>query len=197
MRASVVRFGFTLPRSIFDKPAALSFSALAICIRESPFWLRHSKTIFASSSRSVFAGVLGIRSTLRLPRIRVKSFFNFFNWCTMHSVEEKKVPLSLKVSPQLKAGLHQFAKRERRPIGNLAEVILEWAFERLVQAGDSIALLRQAPEGTRTVGLTSHISEQARHVTKEQLITDRVEMGAEIVHGAKGAKKKTHRSKAS
>jgi hypothetical protein len=68
----------------------------------------------------------------------------------MHSVEDKKVPLSLRVSPQLKAELHQFAKREKRPIGNLAELLLEWAFERLTEAGSTMNLLAASPEDLAT-----------------------------------------------
>ena len=60
----------------------------------------------------------------------------------MHIVEEKKTPLSLKIRPELKRGLDGYAKAEKRSPGNLGEVLLEWSFEQLQAAGDTVRLMR-------------------------------------------------------
>ena len=48
---------------------------------------------------------------------------------------EWKAQLSLRVRQALRAELEEFAARERRKLGNVAEVILEWGFEQLKAAG--------------------------------------------------------------
>lgn len=108
-------------------------------------------------------------------------------------MSDKKTHLNLKVDSKLKAALETFAKREKRSLGNLSELLLEWSLERLSVAGTTMALLSQS---TSDVELTSHISKQPGRVTKEEILDDRLGMGAEIV-GANRPKKKTHRSKAS
>ena len=60
----------------------------------------------------------------------------------MHLVEDKKTALSLKVRPELKRGLDAHAKAEKRSAGNLGEVLLEWSFEQLQAAGDTVTLMR-------------------------------------------------------
>lgn len=55
---------------------------------------------------------------------------------------EWKAPLSLRVRQALRAELEQFAARERRTLGNIGELILEWAFEQLKTAGSTERLLK-------------------------------------------------------
>ena len=50
--------------------------------------------------------------------------------------------LSLRVRQALRAELEQFAARERRKLGNIGEVILEWAFEQLTAVGSTERLLK-------------------------------------------------------
>jgi len=53
-----------------------------------------------------------------------------------------KAPLSLRVRQVLRAELEEFAARERRTLGNVGELILEWAFEQLKIAGSTERLLQ-------------------------------------------------------
>jgi hypothetical protein len=55
---------------------------------------------------------------------------------------EYKVQLSLRVRQALRAELEQFAAREKRKLGNIGEVILEWAFEQLKVVGSTERLLK-------------------------------------------------------
>lgn len=55
---------------------------------------------------------------------------------------EWKAPLSLRVRQALRAELEAFATRERRTLGNLGELIVEWAFEQLKAAGSTERLLQ-------------------------------------------------------
>jgi hypothetical protein len=67
---------------------------------------------------------------------------------------EWKAQISLRVRQALRADLEQFAARERRKLGNLTELILEWAFEQLKTAGSTDRLLKYKirPPGTRKTG---------------------------------------------
>lgn len=67
---------------------------------------------------------------------------------------EWKAQISLRVRQALRADLEQFAGRERRKLGNLTELILEWAFEQLKAAGSTDRLLKYKirPPGTRKTG---------------------------------------------
>ena len=67
---------------------------------------------------------------------------------------EWKAQISLRVRQALRADLEQFAGRERRKLGNLTELILEWAFEQLKTAGSTDRLLKYKirPPGTRKTG---------------------------------------------
>ncbi len=53
-----------------------------------------------------------------------------------------KAPLSLRVRQALRAELEEFAARERRTLGNVGELILEWGFEQLKAAGSTERLLK-------------------------------------------------------
>ena len=55
---------------------------------------------------------------------------------------EWKAQISLRVRQALRAELEEFAGRERRKLGNVAEVILEWGFEQLKVAGSIDRLLK-------------------------------------------------------
>ena len=57
-------------------------------------------------------------------------------------MSEWKAQLSLRVRQALRAELEEFAARERRKLGNVAEVILEWRFEQLKAAGSIDRLLK-------------------------------------------------------
>ena len=55
---------------------------------------------------------------------------------------EWKAQISVRVRQALRAELEEFAAREKRKLGNLGEVILEWAFEQLKVAGSTERLLK-------------------------------------------------------
>jgi hypothetical protein len=55
---------------------------------------------------------------------------------------EWKAQISVRVRQALRAELEEFATREKRKLGNLGEVILEWAFEQLKTAGSTQNLLK-------------------------------------------------------
>lgn len=55
---------------------------------------------------------------------------------------EWKAPLSLRISRDLRAELEQLAARERRTLGNVGELLLEWGVEQLKTAGSMERLLK-------------------------------------------------------
>lgn len=55
---------------------------------------------------------------------------------------EWKAPLSLRVRQQLRKGLEEAAARDKRTLGNLGEVLLEWSFEQLQVVGSTERLLK-------------------------------------------------------
>ncbi len=64
---------------------------------------------------------------------------------------EWKAQLSLRVRQALRAELEEFAARERRKLGNLGELVLEWGYEQLKEAGSTEKLLQcriRMPEET-------------------------------------------------
>ncbi len=67
---------------------------------------------------------------------------------------EWKAQISLRVRQALRADLEQFAARERRKLGNLTELVMEWAFEQLKVAGSTDRLLKYKirPPGTKKTG---------------------------------------------
>lgn len=56
---------------------------------------------------------------------------------------EWKAPLSLRISRDLRAELEQLAARERRTLGNLGELLLEWSVEQLKATGSMDRLLKR------------------------------------------------------
>jgi len=55
---------------------------------------------------------------------------------------EWKTQLNLRVTQALKVELEQFASCEKRKLGNVGEILLEWAFEQLIAAGSIDRLLK-------------------------------------------------------
>lgn len=55
---------------------------------------------------------------------------------------EWKAPLSLRVRQELRLRLEEAAAQERRSLGNLGELLLEWACEQLGVAGSLDRLLK-------------------------------------------------------
>ena len=57
---------------------------------------------------------------------------------------EWKAPLTLRVRQALRAELEQFSAQERRTLGNLGTVLIEWSFEQLKAVGSTDRLLKVA-----------------------------------------------------
>jgi hypothetical protein len=57
---------------------------------------------------------------------------------------EWKAPLSLRVRVDVRREMETFAARERRTLGNLGEVLIEWILEKLKAAGSTERLLNAA-----------------------------------------------------
>ena len=55
---------------------------------------------------------------------------------------EWKAQISIRVRQELRTELERFAARERRKLGNIGEVLLEWAFEQLKLAGSTERLMK-------------------------------------------------------
>lgn len=55
---------------------------------------------------------------------------------------EWKAQISVRVRQPLRIEFEKFAAHERRTLGNLGEVILEWGFEQLKTAGSTQRLLK-------------------------------------------------------
>ena len=63
---------------------------------------------------------------------------------------EWKAPLSLRVSQQLRIQLEEVALRERRTLGNLGTLLVEWAAEQLMAAGSTEKLLHRKVPAPRS-----------------------------------------------
>jgi hypothetical protein len=55
---------------------------------------------------------------------------------------EWKTQVSVRVSPAMRSELERYAAIEKRTLGNLGLVILEWGFEQLKAVGSTERLLR-------------------------------------------------------
>ena len=55
---------------------------------------------------------------------------------------EWKAQISLRVRQDLRREMEEFSDKERRKLGNVAEVLLEWAWEQLQAAGSIDRLLK-------------------------------------------------------
>ena len=65
---------------------------------------------------------------------------------------EWKVNVTLRLRQSLKEGLGEFAKQEHRSLGNLGEMLMEWAFKQLDAAGSTERLLKQKVRSRRGLG---------------------------------------------
>jgi hypothetical protein len=66
---------------------------------------------------------------------------------------EWKAQISLRIRQALRTELEEFAAREKRKLGNVGEVLLEWSFEQLKAAGSIDRLLKykiRPPSGHST-----------------------------------------------
>ena len=54
---------------------------------------------------------------------------------------EWKIPVTLRMRGDLRTEMISFAEREKRSLGNLAVIPLEWSFEQLKAAGSTTKLL--------------------------------------------------------
>jgi len=63
---------------------------------------------------------------------------------------EWKAQISLRIRQALRSELEEFALRERRKLGNVGEVLLEWGFEQLKAAGSIDRLLKYRIRPGRT-----------------------------------------------
>jgi hypothetical protein len=55
---------------------------------------------------------------------------------------EWKAQISIRVRQDLRGEMEKFAYRERRKLGNLGEILLEWAWAQLLAAGSTERLLK-------------------------------------------------------
>jgi len=55
---------------------------------------------------------------------------------------EWKAQISIRVRQALRTELEEFAAREKRKLGNIGELILEWGFEQLKAAASTERLLK-------------------------------------------------------
>jgi hypothetical protein len=55
---------------------------------------------------------------------------------------EWKAQMSLRVRQELRREMEEFAYKDRRRLGNLGELLMEWAFEQLKVAGSIDRLLK-------------------------------------------------------
>ena len=57
---------------------------------------------------------------------------------------EWKIAVTLRMRGDLRAEMIAFAEREKRSLGNLAAILLEWSFEQLKAAGSTTRLFGQS-----------------------------------------------------
>ena len=55
---------------------------------------------------------------------------------------EWKAQISLRVKQDLRRNLEAFAEKDRRKLGNLTELLVEWAYEQLKVAGSVDRLMK-------------------------------------------------------
>lgn len=63
---------------------------------------------------------------------------------------EWKAQISIRIRQALRAELEAISQKEKRKLGNLSEVILEWGVEQLKAAGSIDRLLRYKVRSSRT-----------------------------------------------
>jgi hypothetical protein len=80
---------------------------------------------------------------------------------------EWKANLSLRISGQLRVQLEELATRERRTLGNLGYLLIEWAAEQLQAAGSTTKLLRRkAPVPRNPNGNYKRLSPEEQRLRK-------------------------------
>jgi hypothetical protein len=57
---------------------------------------------------------------------------------------EWKISVALRMRCELRTEMIAFAEQEKRSLGNLAAILLEWSFEQLKAAGSTTKLLGQS-----------------------------------------------------
>jgi len=57
---------------------------------------------------------------------------------------EWKIAVTLRMRGNLRAEMIAIAEQEKRSLGNLAAILLEWSFEQLKAAGNTTKLLRRS-----------------------------------------------------
>lgn len=62
-----------------------------------------------------------------------------------------KMSVTMRIRPELRAELVEFAAGEQRSLGNLGAILLEWGYEQLKAAGSTERLLRR---GNHSKGAT-------------------------------------------
>lgn len=63
---------------------------------------------------------------------------------------EWKSQVSFRIEPALRNELQQFANQERRSLGNLGAVLIEWSFEQLKSVGSVDRLLKRGIRASTT-----------------------------------------------
>jgi len=76
---------------------------------------------------------------------------------------EWEAQISVRVRQAFRADLEEFAAHEKRKLGNLAELILEWVFEQLKTAGSTQDLLKY--------GIRRHESRTKRNEENRRIAT--------------------------
>lgn len=56
---------------------------------------------------------------------------------------QQKIGMSVRMKAEDRASLQAFANRERRTLGNISEILLTWALEKLKRAGGTEKLIRR------------------------------------------------------
>ena len=66
---------------------------------------------------------------------------------------QRKINVSIRIMVEDRASLQAYANRERRTLGNLSEILLTWALEKLKRAGGTQKLIgRRLPIPRRANG---------------------------------------------
>lgn len=78
-----------------------------------------------------------------------------------------KVQLSLRVQQALRLEMEEIAARERRTLGNLGEILVSWAVERLREAGSTEQLFnRKVPVPRNPQGNYKRLSPEEQRLRK-------------------------------
>ena len=81
---------------------------------------------------------------------------------------EWKAQLSLRVRQALREDLEAIAAHEHRKLGNLSELVLEWGYEQLKEAGNIERLLQCRLRSRRASATKRNTAQSKREVTDVQ-----------------------------